>query len=580
MKRLIFLLMSSLMLPQATQAAQPTTPSLGQNIPILNELTTGPALSMVGHEPALLFKAPDDHITFQQGTNRVVLDTAAPVVGGQYLKLVSEGQTINAMWWSHEEAKSLYFARSTDGGKTFSKAATVNDAHGVLPPYHLASNGNTLGMVYLDERSPKYEIYFNRSTDGGANWQRPDQRLDTPPANKGADSIRFEPQMAAIGNLWVVVWRDPGDPTMGQYDYQSLLMRTSIDGGKTWSDEKHIYSTRAVMSQLTLQVRDNHFVLAFADGNGLRLMTAPADASAWTKPLPAPGFDSTSAGDIKIAATNGGKLTVVWSGQLPNTKPTIFSSGFDLKTGAWLNNAVRVDVKKFDNTQSLSPALVGLADGISLAAWTDYRNILPEIYVATSRDNGASWSEAQNIGINGEDSMFTPTLVNDKDVITLGYQAHINNNSKQLVYVTKQMQVDASGKLIGLPKQTQYSESQRAELLKSRIMALWAFRAEANFPPTYSFFDPAFRSAIPQDLFNKSQAQIAYKDVKWIGADIKGNVANAKVSLKLKVMPMEINGKKIDLQEQNTEVKADWLWIKDNWYLLYKGIQNETYQKF
>lgn len=576
MKPAILLLATSLMAPLVSHAAIASSPEK-QQIAIQNQPGLGPAMALVNGTPAVLYNAPDQHITYQQGSHTVVLDKTAPVVGGQYLKLDTTGNAINALWWSHEGQKALYFSRSTDGGKTFSKTAIVNDDHGVLYPFHLAADGNNLGMVYNDERSPKYEIYFNRSTDGGKTWQRPDQRLDTPPAIKDADSVRFEPQMAAIGNRWVVVWRDPGDSAMAQFNYQSLLMRTSTDNGKTWSEEKHIYSTKQVMSQLTLKALDGHFVLAFAEGDGIRLMSAKADAADWTRPLSVPGFNSTSGGDIKLAAGNQNKLTVVWSGQLAESKAAIFSSGFDLAKSAWLHDAVRVDTKEINNTQSLSPSLVSLPNGIAVAAWTDYRNILPEVYVATSRDNGATWSKAQNVGINGADSMSTPTLAVEKNAVFLGYQAHINNKPDELYYVTMPLQVTDNGEITGLPEQKIYSESYRADLLKKRVMELWAYRQKADFPPTYQFFDPAFRAAISQDLFDRSQAQIAYQDVKWIGADIKGNVGNAKVSLKLKVMPMEVNGKKIDLPEQKSEVKADWLWIKDNWYLQYIGIQNQRY---
>jgi hypothetical protein len=569
-------LAASLLAAWPSYAATPTPAALSRT-PILNELGLGPAITWVQGEPAILFNAPDKHVTFERGNHRVTLDLEAPVVGGQFFKLVSDGATVMAMWWSHENAKALYFARSTDGGKTFSKPAVVNDGSGVLPPYHLASADNNLGMVYLDERSPKYEIYFNRSEDGGLSWNRPDTRLDNPPVNKDADSERFEPQMASIGSRWVVVWRDPGHESMGQFNYQSLLMRTSTDAGKTWSQEQHIYSTKQIMSQLTLKAIDNHFVLAFAEGNSLRVMTAPADAAKWSQPLPVQGFDASSAGDIKIAATAADKFTVVWSANVGQAKAAIYASGFDLTKNAWLHDTVRVDAKPVENTQSLSPSLATLPDGTAVAAWTDFRNIMPEIYVATSKDHGVSWSTPQNIGINGADFMTSPTLIVNHDALTLGYQMYVNSDRSELVYATLPIHVDAKGLITGLPKQTHVSDEERLKLLKERVMALWDLRQKADFSATYSFFDPAFRAAISQKLFDNSQAQIVYQDVKWSDAVIQGNVAQTKVTLKLKVMPMEIKGKKIDLPEQNSVVNATWLWIKDNWYLQYKGIQNQTY---
>ncbi len=575
MKRVSLVLLAAIT-ATVSAAPSPTSPMYSLT-PIQNQLGPGPSLDLIDGKPALLFNAEDKHLTFKSGERNVVLDNDLGITGGSYTQLQGDKNTIHAMWWTHEKFKAIYFSRSTDGGKTFTKSSLVTDQSGVLPPYHLIESNGSLGMIYSDERTPRYNVYYNTSTDGGLTWGRPDMRLDTPPA-KDLQSNNLEPQMAIIGQTQITLWRDAGQNKEGET--QRIIMRNTTDFGKTWSTEKVIHTSKGVMHGLKLVASNDFFVLTFVDADNVKIMSANKSGMDWTSPESLPGLQTSSAGNINISQGKANELAIVLSAQ-PEKNPGIYSSTFNLTSNKWEIPATRIDPKTFDNTISISPTITTTTNGVVVAAWTDFRNIIPQIYIASSNDSGRTWSEAKNIGIDAKDFMATPNLVTKNDSTILGYQTYPNAKRDRLYYATTPVILDKNGLIKDLPKQKIYTDKQREFKLQTRVMKFWALREKADFAATYPYFDPAFRNAFSQEKFNQAQAQIAYKDAKWVGAKIEGNVAEAEIIVTLKVMDMELKGKKIEIPEQKEKsVKATWVWIKDDWYLVFKGFKDQTYLKY
>ena len=68
----------------------------------------------------------------------------------------------------------------------------------------VAASGDTIHIVWYDNRDGNYEIYYKRSTDGGTNWE-PDTRLTNDPAESSY------PSMTVSGSVIHVVWNDTRD---------------------------------------------------------------------------------------------------------------------------------------------------------------------------------------------------------------------------------------------------------------------------------------------------------------------------------------------------------------------------------
>ncbi len=140
-----------------------------------------------------------------------------------------------------------FFAKTTDGGKTWSAAAIIVDT---------AQNNQTIGnQIVVDPRNGTlydvfdlivstgsnsdtthgYNVAFIKSTDGGTTWTQPQiintlQSVGVPNTRTG--DIIPEPAIdPATGQLYVV-WQDSRF-NGGHYD--EIALSTSGDGGATWS---------------------------------------------------------------------------------------------------------------------------------------------------------------------------------------------------------------------------------------------------------------------------------------------------------------------------------------------------------
>ena len=164
-------------------------------------LPTRVAVAEADGKAALLYSTKDERVAFQVGDKRQLIDETARVRGGGgFFQLRPQGGKLHAIWWSHQSGKNIYFTSSADGGQRFTPVSMVNDENGVLPPFTLSTGADgMLGMTYQDERLGGYQAYFNRSTDNGLNWARPDQRLDVAQGTQTTNV--HEPQMVQLGNI-------------------------------------------------------------------------------------------------------------------------------------------------------------------------------------------------------------------------------------------------------------------------------------------------------------------------------------------------------------------------------------------
>ena len=141
--------------------------------------------------------------------------------------------------WASERGKwkgNIRFARSTDGGKTFSPAITVNSDGAGAPAGHAFQSiaVDRRGRVYvawIDERDKRQEdrgaeIWLAVSTDRGKTFSR-DRRILT----DVCECCRTNLQIDAAGNLYLSYRVVPRSGPM----YRDIVIARSTDGGKTFA---------------------------------------------------------------------------------------------------------------------------------------------------------------------------------------------------------------------------------------------------------------------------------------------------------------------------------------------------------
>jgi hypothetical protein len=90
--------------------------------------------------------------------------------------LAVHGRNIYAVWYDFRNMNSdVFFAKSTDGGLTFGSNVQVNDDHGNSRQYKPTMGVDAAGNIYMiwrDDRRGHADIFFARSTDGGTTFSK------------------------------------------------------------------------------------------------------------------------------------------------------------------------------------------------------------------------------------------------------------------------------------------------------------------------------------------------------------------------------------------------------------------------
>lgn len=543
----------------------------------ISDMQTGafgtlPALAEFNGELTVLYATKEDRVALKIGNQpKQEIDATARVKkGGSFFKLWPYEKGLHAAWWSHQDGKNIYLTSTTDGGKTFAPVSMVNAENGVLPPFTLTYGANgALGMTYYDERVPGYQVFFNRSADNGITWQKSDVRLDTPPA-EGRSSTAHEPQTVEAGSSWVSAWTD-SVKVAGQSSYRIMSRRTD-DAGATWTLPAVLFASDHHISSLIVRTEGRSIVIAADELNkGIFALVSQDSGLNWSKAGVVADTSGLSNSGIAMAYRNG-RAHLVWMAQRAEEKVRIMSANLDVGRSAWTGGATRLNPKSHENTTALSPVIQATEQGALVSAWVDYRDIRPNIYLATSYNQGASWSAPQPLLKPGAVSAGWPQLVQVKDKTYIAFEQYpterVADGSFNVHELPLGQGAAAMAKLSTFPM---ISEADRAAKLTQRVNTLWAHRVAANYDSAYDIFDFAYKAATPKKLYVENSGVITYLGFNVDEVNISGNEANVKMRVKYEVKPtiLPMTGKPITVTPIEVEVPNRWVWVENDWYLVY-----------
>lgn len=191
-------------------------------------------------ETARVFDAPDGNM--QRGLNKgpmLAVDPRDPAK-------VYVGWRQGVFTATATEKLKTNVAASHDGGRSFEPPVEISDSRGGDYPGIAVDDNGTVHAVYwartfgvpvtpAGQQAPLRPIMYARSTDGGATFS-PAREID--PGNQSASRPAVLAHDPTSGNIYMV-WHGNPEPNNTGADYQGdldVLVRTSIDGGATWGE--------------------------------------------------------------------------------------------------------------------------------------------------------------------------------------------------------------------------------------------------------------------------------------------------------------------------------------------------------
>jgi hypothetical protein len=215
------------------------------------------------------------------------------------------------------------FAQVAQADWTPAKRLTWSSVDNAFPKIAVDSSG---GLHVVWHSSGPYAIYYKASADGGEIWT-PTRRLTWNPGNSGWPAIAVD----SSDNLHVV-WNDdmPGNA--------EIYYKKSTDGGAAWTLQKRLTWTSDYSESAAIAVdsSDNlHVVWSdYTPGNCEIFYKSSSDVGVTWIPSKRLTWTSGSSWDPNIAVDTSGNLHVVWGDDTPGNYAVYYKKSTD-GGGTW-----------------------------------------------------------------------------------------------------------------------------------------------------------------------------------------------------------------------------------------------------
>jgi len=255
--------------------------------------------------------ATSQRLTFSSGSS-----------GNPDIAVDSTGK-LHVVWEDKAPGNSeIYYKRSPDGGATWStsKRLTWNEGTSWSPAVAVDSS-DSVHAVWSESTPGNFEIYYKKSTDGGATWST-SKNLSSTSGNS------FSPAIAVDSSDRIhVAW---SDATPGNTE---IYYRKSTDGGAAWSTSKRLSWTAEASAQPAIAVdASGRIHVAWSDattGDSEIYYKKSSDGGAtWitSKSLTWNTGDSLSPA---LAVDILGNLHLVWSDKTPGSSEVYYRKSAD-----------------------------------------------------------------------------------------------------------------------------------------------------------------------------------------------------------------------------------------------------------
>ena len=286
------------------------------------------------------------------------------------------GETVHIVWRDNRNMDlEIYYKRSTDEGVTWGEDTRLTIFPGDSRYPTIAVSGSTVHIAWSDNRDGNQEIYYKHSTDEGLNWDSAIRLTNAP-------GISWINSMSVLGSNVHIVWQDERD---GNWE---IYYKRSTDGGLSWEPDTRLTNNSAMSLYSSISVSGPivHVVWEdLRDGNiEIYYKRSTDGGSTWEADTRL--TNDTAASVLPSIASSDSVVHVAWSDKRDDGDREIYYNR-SLDGGFTWGDDTRLTIipgeSKYPNI-----ALSGSAVHI---VWFDNRDGDYEIYYKRSEDAGLTW---------------------------------------------------------------------------------------------------------------------------------------------------------------------------------------------
>src|ERR671923_592100 len=156
---------------------------------------------------------------------------------GPRASLAVSGNNIYLTWWDNKTGNNeVFFAGSSNGGKSFRNPINLSNATGGSADSEVAASGSNVYVTWWDNKTGSWQVFSRASTDDGKSFGNAtmlksigNSTAKTPLKAPPSNTISVDTLVAASGDNEYITW---WDNKTGNWE---VLFARSTDNGKTFS---------------------------------------------------------------------------------------------------------------------------------------------------------------------------------------------------------------------------------------------------------------------------------------------------------------------------------------------------------
>lgn len=500
------------------------------------------------------------------------------------LEMVSLNNGVAILWRDKFPEKQLHLKRSD---RPEAEAINLAGDSQPLPRLTALRHGDQLETVWLGEKpqvegQAPYYIYHRslNLADGTLS-----------PLEKVMPGLYPMTAMDNAGNLLVASWFDNGEnsrivaryrPTTSQNFGPPVVVTEAFNV----TSLNHAFTNRGRWFLLWLRTEGG-------SAEGMRLEGASSDDAGTTwQTFALEGLAGIDVSSLDMVKNDKGVILIAVSGryrQQPDTdKHKVFLIRSEDNGSTWSMAPALQSPEAWNQFNAKYPKVTfGAQPGEVLVVWQDWREIRSRLYANFSTDNGKTWAISNlplphkskvNLMLNDSghdlwlDDCGTFHLVSEQaDTDKLNPISLIEQRftTQDLWDWSKTPQL-APGVIQPQPEAISSPEaaSTTIDAVRQRVTEFWTAMIANEFPKTYEFYDPFYRSYVDSRQYELHLGKVKYDNFEIGEIQVEGPVANVEVKVTASVPDFRVpsTGEIVGRPARQITLKDKWLWVDDGWY--------------